>query len=252
MKVNRRNGLYFIAVTALLQGATALFAPVFAACQEPAAERSDDRAGEENSIVESIRVVTEGGKVLQDPATGIPLQTGKPLDKNQVAASIRVLFQSGDYADIRAVQEPLSGGVRVDFVVRENLYFNLVTVQGLKPPPSEASAAASMQISLGQVYRQETLDEGLQRLTALLQEEGLYEARIETKKVPHPESHEMDIVVKIRQGARARVSSVQLTNNTEYPNDQILAKLKVERGKELRRSEERRVGKAWRERRSRD
>lgn len=234
MKVNRRNVLYFIAVTALLQGAMALFAPVFAACQEPAAARSADRAGEETPIVESIRVVTEDGKLLQDPATGIPLQTGKPLDKNQVAASIRTLFRSGDYADIRAVQESLSEGVRVDFVVRENLYFNLVTVQGLKPPPNEASAAASMQISLGQVYRQETLDEGLQKLTALLREEGLYEARIETTKVLHPESHEMDIVVKIQQGARAHVSSVQLTNNTEYPNEQILAKLKIERGEELR------------------
>jgi len=207
----------------------ALFAPVRAACREPA-----DRTAEETPVVESIRVVTEDGNVLQDPATGIPLETGKPLDKNQVAASIRTLFRSGDYADIRAVQESLSGGVRVDFVVRENLYFNLVTVQGLKPPPSEASAAASMQISLGQVYRQETLDEGLQRLAALLQEEGLYEARMETKKVAHPGSHEMDIIVKIQPGARARVGSVQLTNNTEYPDDQILAKLKVERGKELR------------------
>ena len=234
MKVNRRNGLCFIAVAALLEGAMALFAPVSAACQEAAAAHPEVRVSEETPIVESVRVVTEDGKVLQDPATGIPLQTGKTLDKSQVAASIRALFRSGDYADIRAVQESLSGGVRVDFVVRENLYFNLVTVQGLKPPPSEASAAAAMQISLGQVYRQETLDGGLQRLAALLQEEGLYEARTEAKKVPHPESHEMDVIVEVQQGARARVSSVQLTNNTEYPNDQILAKLKVERGSELR------------------
>lgn len=230
MKVKWGNGLCCMAAAVLLGGAAA--AESFAA--QGATALANAEAPEQARLVKSIRVVTEDGRVLNNAGAQISLQTGSPLDAHRVAASIRVLFQTGDYAYIRAMEEPLDGGVRVDFVVRENLFFSQVTVDGLKPPPSQASAAASMQISLGQVYRQETLDEGVQKLQTVLQENGLYEARTTAEKRPNPETHEMDVVVHVRQGPRARVGTVKLTNNTEYPDEQILSKLDMEPGTEIR------------------
>src|SRR5215469_3831255 len=51
--------------------------------------------------------------------------------------------------DIRVVSNPVPGGIRVDFVVQENLFFNQLIILGIKAPPSEASAAATMQITFG-------------------------------------------------------------------------------------------------------
>ena len=236
MRVMRGNGLRCISVAVLLGGAAPLFTPLFTVCQETSPIRTERQAAEKPPTVKAIRIVTADGQVLREPAAGIPLETGKVLDRDTVAASIRTLFQTGDYADIRAVEEPFDGGVRIDFVVRENLYFSQVTVEGLKAPPSEATAAASLQISVGQVYRRDTLNDGLQKLQVLLQEEGLYEARTAVETRPHHETHQMDVVVRVQPGPRARVGSVQVTNNTEYSNEEILSRLKMKPGTEIQSS----------------
>lgn len=186
-----------------------------------------------NAPVVSARIVTEDGRVLSESPTGIAVEIGKPLDRDQVAKSIRALYGTGDYADLKAVVTPVDGGVRLDFVVRENLFFNRVLIEGLTPPPTDASAAAAMQLSLGHPFRQEDVDEGLERLRDVLKEEGLYQAQVSAKDVSHPDTHEMDIVVSVNPGPRARVGSVELKNGTEYSDSEILSRLKMKVGDEV-------------------
>lgn len=181
-------------------------------------------------IVAEYRVVTTDGKALLVPGNPITLEIGKPLDGSQVTASLKALYRTGNYSDIRAVSEPVEGGIRIDFVVRENLFFNQVILLGLKAPPTEASAAAAMQITLGDVFRKETLDEGLDRLRTRMQEEGLYKAEVSAELRPHPAEHQMDVVVHVEAGPRARVGLVHLTNNTEFANAEILSRLKMKPG----------------------
>src|SRR2546421_10259825 len=169
-----------------------------------------------------VRIVREDGTVLKDAPAGLPVEVGKPLDRTQVAASLRTLYKSGDYANLRAETVPVEGGVQLDFVAEENLYFNQVILRGLMEPPSEASAAAAMQIQLGDVYRKEKLDAAVLRLRDILQEEGLYQAKVTTEVRANAETHQIDVIVHVTPGARARVSEVQLTNNTEYPDAQIM------------------------------
>ena len=174
--------------------------------------------------------MTANGEVLRVAGNPISLEIGQPLDPAQVAASLKSLYRSGKYSDIRAVSQKVDGGVRMDFVVQENLYFNQVILLGLKPPPTEASAAAAMQITLGEAFRKETLDEALERLRTRMQEEGFYNAKLNAQLRPFPAEHQMDILVHIDPGVRARVGVVHLTNNTEYPDAQIVSKLKMKPG----------------------
>ena len=181
-------------------------------------------------VIISMRIVREDGMVLKETPTGLPVELGKPLDRRQVAASLRILFKTGDYANLRAVTTPMDSGVRLDFVVEENLYFNQVILRGLIEPPSEASAAAAMQIQLGDIYRKEKLDAAILRLQDILHEEGLYQAKVASETVVHAENHQIDVIVHVAPGMRARVSAVQLTNNTEYQNAQILSRFKLKAG----------------------
>src|SRR5437667_550828 len=184
-------------------------------------------------VVVAVRIVGEDGQVLVGSPRGIPLETGKPLDREGVAGSLRALYRTGDYADLRAVVTPENGGVRLDFVVRENLFFNLVRLEGLEAPPSEASAVAAMQIGLGQTYRKEILGEALERLRETLREEGLYRAEVSAETVPHPETHQMDIMVHVKPGPRAHVASIQLTNDTAYREATLLSRFKMKPGQAI-------------------
>jgi outer membrane protein assembly factor BamA len=181
-------------------------------------------------LVTEFRVVSPQGQPLHVPGNPISVELNKPLDRDQVAASLKALYRIGSFADIRVDSAPTPGGIRLDFVVQENLYFNQLLIFGIKAPPSEASAAATMQITLGDVFRQETLDDGIERLRTRLQEEGLYNAKVHAELRPHPAEHQMDVVVTVLPGVRARVGAVHLTNNTEYPDAEIIAKLKMKPG----------------------
>ncbi len=234
MKVSWGNGLRSIVVQALLSGAA------LACAQSPqgvppsplAADVPDGSSVDSASVV-AVRIVTDDGRVLVESPTGLSIQIGKPLDRNQIAESLRTLYRTGDYADLRAVASPADGGVRIDFVVREQLFFNRVIIVGLDAPPSDASAIAAMQLSLGQTFRRNALDEGLERLRDTLREEGLYAAEVSAETEPHAATHQMDVIVHVKPGPRVRVSEIQLKNGTEYRDAEILSRLKMKPGREI-------------------
>jgi outer membrane protein insertion porin family len=180
--------------------------------------------------VVAVRVLTEDGKVLSDCPRGVPVEIGKPLNHSDVAAGLRALYRSGDYSDLRAVTIAVPGGIRLDFIAKENLFFNQVLIEGLQAPPSDASAAAAMQINLGDIYTRSTVDEGLERLRDALRIDGLYTAKLSAEVVPHPDTHQMDVIVHIQPGPRARVAAIQLANGTEYSDAEIVGRTKIKVG----------------------
>jgi outer membrane protein insertion porin family len=187
----------------------------------------------EQKPVVSVRLVRDDGSVLGTNPGGLSVQVGKPLDRDTVAASIRTLYQTGDYADIKAVTVPEGDGLQLDLVVKENLFINQVIVEGLKPPPSESSAVAAMQLSLGQTYYPRDIDDAMARLLDTLRDEGLYQAKVQPELRPFPATHQIDVIAHVTPGARVKVGKIELLNNTEYREAEILAKLKFKPGTEL-------------------
>ena len=224
MKLRSIIGTWGIVAFGLLLGAAAIYS------QTPVQATPSEKAGSEPVVV-SIRIVRESdSKVLAESPSGISVEIGKPLDREKIAESLRALYKTGDYADLKAVVTPVTDGVRLDFIARESLFFNLVRIEGLEPPPTEASAAAAMQIGLGQTYRKQTVDDALERLRDTLREEGLYQAEVSAETSPHPETHQMDIVVHVKPGPRASVSGIQLKNDTAYKDANLLSRFKMKPG----------------------
>src|SRR5712664_1298640 len=225
MKLGWANGLRGITALALLTGAALTRA------QAPP-ETGTANAAAEPKVV-AVRIIKEDGTVLSEAPAGIAVETGKALDRGKVAESMRALYRTGNYSDLRAVTVPAESGIRLDFVARENLFFNQVRIEGLSAPPSDASAAAAMQLTLGQTYRRSAVTEALERLKETLRDEGLYRAEVSAEELPHAETREMDIVVHVRPGPRARVGAIRLKNNTEYRDAEILSRLKMRVGREI-------------------
>ena len=228
MKLRSIIGTRGIVAFGLLLGATSTY------CQSPTQQVAASEKVASEPVVISIRIVRESdSKVLAESPSGISVEMGKPLDREKVAESLRALYKTGDYADLKAVVRPVTDGVRLDFVARENLFFNSVRLEGLEPPPTETSAAAAMQIGLGQTYRKQVVDEALERLRETLREEGLYQAEVSAETLPHPDTHQMDIVVHVKPGPRARVSGIQLKNDTAYKDADFLSRFKMKPGQAI-------------------
>ncbi len=234
MKAHCEQGLRKIVAAALLMGAAQGLAQ---AQQETpggqvSAATAQNAASTDENVV-AVRIVTEDGRVLSEAPAGLAVAIGKRLNREQVAESIRALYRTGDYADLRAISTPVEGGVRVDFVAREQLFFNQVVIHGLVSPPSEASAIAAVQLSLGEPYQADAVNEGLERLRELLREEGFYAAQVLAQTVPHLPNHEMDVIINIQPGSRARIKEIELKNGTEYRDAEILSRSKLKAGRGL-------------------
>ena len=115
----------------LLRGIFALVLLTGAAPTRAQAPQGTSATGVEEPKIVAIRIVKEDGQVLSDSPSGIAAETGKTLDRRKIAESLRTLYRTGDYANLRAVVTPVADGVRLDFVARENLFFSQIRIEGL-------------------------------------------------------------------------------------------------------------------------
>ncbi len=201
--------------------------------QARAESPEDRRTAPEDQRVVAIRIVSDSGEVLAENPAGLPLQSGQTFSSEAVRESLRQLYRTGRYADLRAETQPADGGLQLDFIVRQNYYVNLVHVVGLREPPGEPLALASLRLGLGEAFRENDLKEALDRLRQTLREEGLYQVQLAYDLSPQPETRQMDITVRVAPGPRARLSAITLRNHTEFPDSELLGRTRLKPGREL-------------------
>ncbi|MGO9641607.1 MAG: POTRA domain-containing protein [Candidatus Acidiferrales bacterium] len=183
--------------------------------------------------VVAVRVVTEAGAVLEENPASLTLQPGQNYTLDAERASLRELFRKGRYADIRAELAPVAGGVRVDYVVRQNLFISQVHVTSLREPPSEALSVASLRLALGEPFRQTDVNAALDRLRQTLQDEGFYQAQLAVQLAPHPETLQMDVTVNVTPGTRARIGALTVTSTSGLAIADLRSRLKLKPGQEV-------------------
>jgi len=197
-------------------------------CANPLAAQNNF-AGEPPHVV-AVRVVTESGAVLEENPPKLTLQPGQLFSMESESASLRELFRSGKYADLRAELANVPGGVRLDFVVRQNFYINRVQLDGLHEPPGESLALSALRLTLGEPYKASDMKDALDRLRQTLEDDGQYQSQITYTATPHPETLQMDILVHIKEGPRARAGAIAIQNQTEFQEQELRSHLKIGEG----------------------
>ncbi len=192
----------------------------------------NDIPGEPPRVV-AVRVVTESGAVLEQNPAKLALQPGQPFSMETEGASLRELFRSGLYADLRAELADVPGGVRLDFVVRQNFFINQVQIEGLREPPAEGLALSALRLNLGDPFRDSDMKEALDRLRQTLDDDGQYQAKLDYTTTPHPGTLQMDILVHVSAGPRARIGAITLQNQTQFSNAEPRSHLKLKEGAEV-------------------
>src|ERR1700723_1418660 len=172
----------------------------------------------------AIRMVASPGREVKPANVSLPLELDKPFDYSAERESIRALYRTGDFADIQVHAESSADGIRLRFVVTRNFYNNVVRVDGLKPPPTEAAPLASMRLGLGEVFRESSLNEAIDRLKETLRAEGLFQADVKFILTPHPDTRQMDVLVVVTAGMRASISSFVFKNQTPFHDADLAAR----------------------------
>jgi len=188
--------------------------------------------GEPPRVV-AVRVVAESGAVLEENPPKLTIQPGQPFSMQAESTSLRELFRSGLYADLRAELADVPGGVRLDFVVRQNFYINRVQIEGLREPPGEALALSALRLNVGEPFRASDMKDALDRLRQTMEDDGLYQSKLDYTTTPHPDTLQLDILVRIADGPRARVGAITVQNQTQFANAELRSQVKLKEGTQV-------------------
>lgn len=187
----------------------------------------------EGQNVVEVRVLSESGEVLVKDIPELPLIAGHPYDAEAVRASLRKLYATGDYSDLRAEAAKVSGGLRVDFVAQQNYFIGVIHIVGLIDPPSDSAAYSSVRLPVGTEFRESDLSDALIRLDELMAQEGFYQAKVTVERATDAPTRRMNLTFHVTPGKRARLGAITLKNMTAYPDAEILSRAKLKPGQQV-------------------
>ncbi len=148
-------------------------------CAGPAAAQNNP-SGEPPQVV-AVRVVTESGAVLQQNPSQLTPQPGQPFSMETESASLRELFRSGRYADLRAELRTcraecawisLSAKISTSIACKSKDCANR---------PARRSRCPSLRLNLGEIFRESDMKDAVDRLRQTLEDDGQYQAMIDLR-----------------------------------------------------------------------
>lgn len=170
-------------------------------------------------IIEDIRV--EG---LQRISAGsvfaiLPVSVGERLSAALVRDSIRRLFESGNFEDVRIGRED---NVLV-ITVAERPSISEINIEGNKAIETDSllTGLKSSGLAQGQVFKRSTLEGIRLELQRQYVAQGRYDAEIEAEVVEQPRNR-VDVNININEGTVAKIEHINIVGNSAFSTVELL------------------------------
>jgi len=178
-------------------------------------------------VVEDIRV--EG---LQRISAGtifsyLPVKVGETMDNERAAASIRTLFKTAFFENVRLQRE---GDVLI-VLVRERPAIATITFSGNKDIETDQlkESLKSVGLAEGQVFDRAILSRVEQELNRQYFSRGKYGVKIKTIVTPL-ERNRIGIAVDIAEGKAARIKELRIVGNQSFTDKEVSKRFELSTG----------------------
>jgi len=117
--------------------------------------------------------------------------------------------------------------VSLVFVARENFFIGPVDVEGAPRTPAPNQLLNASKLQLGELFTEDKLRQGVERMQRLLQYNGYYRASITPRHDWHDPIQQVDVHFLVNAGEQARVGQVQVQGDPGYSPQEVesIAKL---------------------------
>ena len=177
--------------------------------------------GELSAYAQSAGAVTairvEGNKRLEPETvrTYLTFNVGDPYDLAKVDESLKALFATGLFQDVRIRRE----GGTVIIVVVENPIVAKVAFEGNKEVEDDA-LTAEVQLKPRTVYTRARVQADVQRILDVYRRQGLYAAQVDPKIIYQP-NNRIDVVFEINEGPTTKVRAINFIGNIAFSDSQL-------------------------------
>jgi outer membrane protein insertion porin family len=152
----------------------------------------------------------------------IPVKEGKPLDREQLQQSMRVLFETGRFSDLRAEcgRSP-DGKITLSFPNTLKYFVGLVRADGAPGHPTESQIVNASKLQLGEPFTAEKASRAVENIKRLLEENEYYKAKISFTQHENPQTQQVEITFEIHSGDPARVGTITIPGGAIYSIGEI-------------------------------
>ncbi|QFY44006.1 outer membrane protein assembly factor BamA [Candidatus Methylospira mobilis] len=183
--------------------------------------------GESGFVIEDIRI--EG---LERISAGtvfnyLPVKVGDTFTQRQATESIKALFKTGFFKDVRLDQD---GDVLVVHV-EERPSISSVKIEGNKDISTEdlMKGLKGIGLSEGRVFDRQVLDKVEQELRRQYYSRGKYGLKIDSE-VTEQSRNRVSVTISISEGKIAKIRQINLVGNNAFTDDELLKTFELSTG----------------------
>jgi len=168
-----------------------------------------------------VEVTIEGNRYVETPAViaKVHSKVGLPLDRRVISQDIRRLFATGYFSDVYTEGEPVEGGIKLIYVVKENPVIASVSFEG-NEELSNKKLRPKMKIKPSMILSPlvERIDTNMIRKAYLAK--GYYQVDVNIKATPLDDGR-VDVKVKIDEGTVTHIKDIRFIGNQAFSSDEL-------------------------------
>ena len=158
---------------------------------------------------------------LQPLSGHLPQAMDVPLNRENVASSLRKLYATGLYDTVEAHTTRQNDGVKLVFRGTPREFIGTVSVDGAKGATINAQLQAASRLTAGTRFTQNRLEAATERMRQALADNGFNEPVIAYKLTRHAGEQLVDIAFEVTSGVQARVGEVAVSGDSGMTLDQF-------------------------------
>src|SRR5262245_20872478 len=163
------------------------------------------------------RIIVEGNQRIEPETVTSYMQisAGDPFDPEKIDESLKALFQTGLFSDVRIFRR----GNDLVVVVEENPMINRVNFEG-NSEVKDADLAKETELKERSIFTRSKVQSDVQRILAVYRRSGFYSARVEPKIIRLPQNR-VDLVFEITEGIETTVESINFVGNEAFSDSDL-------------------------------
>jgi len=145
----------------------------------------------------------------------LTFSTGDAYDPAKVDESLKALFATGLFQDVRIRRE----GSTIVIVLLENPIVSRVAFEGNREVEDD-TLAAEVQLKARAVYTRARVQADVQRILDVYRRQGLYAAQVDPKII-NLDNNRIDVVFEISEGPSTKVRAINFIGNSAFSDSQL-------------------------------
>ena len=174
-----------------------------------------ETSAQAQGAIQDIRV--EGNKRVEPETVRsyLTFSTGDAYDPAKVDESLKALFATGLFQDVRIRRE----GSTIVIVLVENPIVSRVAFEGNREIEDD-TLSSEVQLKPRAVYTRARVQSDVQRILDLYRRQGLYAAQVDPKII-NLDNNRIDVVFEIAEGPTTKVRAINFIGNSAFSDSQL-------------------------------